>query len=49
MQGRTITGNKTATLSVPVTAARNNYQYRCVITDKYGNVVGSKAATLKVK
>ena len=43
------TGNKTATLKVPVTAARNGYQYRCVITDKYGNVVGSKAATLKVK
>ena len=45
----TNTGNKTATLKVPVTAARNGYQYRCVITDKYGNVVGSKAATLKVK
>ena len=43
------TGNKTATLKVPVTAARNGYQYRCVITDKYGNVVRSAAATLKVK
>ncbi|MBQ6831270.1 MAG: hypothetical protein IJO28_01405 [Oscillospiraceae bacterium] len=42
-------GNKTATLKVPVTAARNGYQYRCVITDKYGNVINSAAATLKVK
>ena len=42
-------GNKTATLKVPVTAARNGYQYRCVITDKYGNVINTKAATLKVK
>jgi len=43
------TGNKTATLKVPVTAARNGYQYRCVITDKYGNVINSNAATLTVK
>ena len=43
------TGNKTATLKVPVTAARNGYQYRCVITDRYGNVINSAAATLKVK
>jgi len=42
-------GNKTATLKVPVTNARNGYQYRCVITDKYGNVINSAAATLKVK
>ena len=41
--------NKTATLKVPVTAARNGYQYRCVITDKYGNVINSNAATLTVK
>ncbi|MBQ6831684.1 MAG: leucine-rich repeat protein [Oscillospiraceae bacterium] len=45
----TNTGNKTATLKVPVTAARNGYQYRCVITDKYGNVIYSNAATLKAK
>ena len=44
----TATGNKTATLKVPVTATRNGYQYRCVITDCFGNVVNSKAATLKV-
>jgi len=43
------TGNKTATFKVPVTAAKNGYQYRCVITDKYGNVINSKVATLKVK
>jgi len=42
-------GNKTATLKVPVTNAKNGYQYRCVITDKYGNVINSKVATLKVK
>ena len=42
------TGNKTATLKVPVTAAKNGYQYRCKITDKYGNVLYSKAATLTV-
>ena len=43
------TGNKTATFKVPVTAAKNGYQYRCVITDKYGNVINSAVATLKVK
>ncbi|MBQ6832217.1 MAG: endonuclease [Oscillospiraceae bacterium] len=43
------TGNKTATLKVPVTATRNGYQYRCVITDQYGNVINSAAATLKLK
>ena len=42
------TGNKTATVSVPATATRNGYQYRCKITDKYGNVIYSKAATLKI-
>ena len=42
------TGNKTATVKVPVTAAKNGYQYRCKITDKYGNVLYSKAATLTV-
>ena len=42
------TGNKTATLSVPVTAARNGYMYRCVVSAK-GDSVISDAATLKVK
>ena len=45
----TLTGCKTATMSVPVTAARNKYQYRCVITDANGAVVNSNAATLTVK
>ena len=45
----TLTGNKTATLSVPVTAARNGYQYRCVVTDASGNTETSAAATLHVK
>ena len=40
------TGNKTATLTVPVTTAKNGYQYRCVITDKYGLTATSDAATL---
>ena len=30
----TLTGNKTATFTVPATAGRNGYQYRCQI--KYG-------------
>ncbi len=42
-------GNKTATLSVPVTTARNGYQYRCRITDANGNVTYSTAAKLTVK
>ena len=41
------TGNKTATLTVAVTAARNGYQYRCVITDGVSTVT-SNAATLNV-
>ena len=44
-----MTGNKTATLSVPVTAARNDYQYRCVITDANGKKTYSNAAKLTVK
>jgi len=44
----TATGSKTATLSVSATANRNKYQYRCKITDKYRNVVYSKAVTLKL-
>ena len=43
------TGNKTATLKIPATASRNGYQYRCVITDQYGNVIRSNTATLTVK
>jgi len=40
-------GNKTATVKVPATASKNGFQYRCKITDKYGNVIYSKIVTLK--
>ncbi len=40
-------GNTTATLSVPVTAAKNGYQYRCAVTNAAGTVYSS-AATLTV-
>ena len=41
-------GNKTATLTVPITEARNGQQYRCVITDADGNTVTSNAASIIV-
>ncbi len=44
-----MTGAKTATLEVPVTAARNGQQYRCVITDANGKQYTSDAARLTVK
>ncbi len=44
-----LTGNKTKTLSVAATAARNGYKFRCVITDSKGNKVTSSAAALTVK
>ena len=44
-----MTGSKTATISVPATAARNGQQYRCIITDANGNKVISNAAKLTVK
>ncbi len=43
------TGNKTASLSVPVTVARNGQKYRCVVTDANGATVTSSTAVLKVK
>ena len=43
-----LTGAKTATLSVPVTVARNGYKFRCVITDSKNNKLASKSATLSV-
>lgn len=43
----TMIGNKTNTITVPATAARNGYQYRCIVTDAAGNQVISKIATLK--
>ena len=42
-----MTGAKTATLSVPATAARNGQQYRCVVTNGGGSVI-SDAAALRV-
>ena len=44
-----LTGNKTTNFQVGATTGRNNFQYRCKITDAYGNVVYSNAATLTVK
>ena len=41
-------GNKTNTLSVPITAARNGQKYRCVVTDGNGNSMTSDAAVLYV-
>ncbi len=45
----TITGYKTKTITVGATSARNGYQYRCVVTDEYGNKAYSNAAKLTVK
>ncbi len=42
-------GCKTATVSVPITEARNGQQYRCVVTDGSGNRVTSEAGTLIVQ
>jgi len=42
-------GAKTNTVSVPAIAARNGFQYRCMVKDKYGNTVYSNAATLYVR
>ena len=42
-------GNKTATLTVPATASRNQYQYRCVIKNASGLSLISSAAKLTVK
>ena len=42
-------GYKTNSLRVPVKGTRNGYKLRCVITDKYGQIVTSNAATLIVK
>jgi len=42
-------GKDTATLTVPATAARDGFLYRCVITDVNGNEVISEAGKLTVK
>ena len=41
------TGHATATLTIEATAARNGYQYRCVVENAGGKAI-SKAATLTV-
>lgn len=43
-----LSGNKTTTLKVDATAARNNYQFRCVVTDAKGNKITSDASKLTV-
>lgn len=43
------TGYNTATLKPVGTSGRNGYQYRCTVTDKYGNKVSSNFATLTVR
>ena len=41
-------GCKTDTLTVAASAHRNGFQYRCVVTDQYGNKVTSDAAALTI-
>ncbi len=43
-----LSGNKTAKLSVPVTAARNTYLFRCIVKDGRGNTATTDAAELTV-
>ena len=43
-----MTGNKTATLSVVATEGRSGYQFRCVVTDKTAYSVTTNAASLTV-
>ena len=45
----TASGCKTKTLSVKAETSRNGYQYRCIITNSYGNKTTSKAAKLTVR
>ena len=48
-QNSSQSGNKTATLSVPITEKRNGQKYRCVVTDVSGNSVTSDTAAIVVK
>ncbi len=41
-------GSRTDTLEVSAVAVRNGYQYRCVVTDRYGGQAASRAAKLTV-
>ena len=45
----TWTGNQTATLSVPVTAARNGYKFRCIVKTANKAKAITDTATLTVK
>ena len=47
-QNSGMTGNKTNTVSIPITTARDGQKYRCVVTDISGNTATSNAATLHV-
>ena len=42
-----MTGNKTATLSVPITEARNGQKYRCIVKGADGKSVTSGEAAIK--
>ena len=43
-------GSRTATLSVPATASRNGYSYRCIVKNDAGSVTSSAAAlTVKLR
>ena len=44
-----LTGNKTKTLTVGATAARNGYQFRCVVKDAKENKIISDAVKLTLK
>ena len=44
-----LSGNKTSTLTIEATTARNGYQFRCIVSDAAGNSVTSDAATLTVE
>lgn len=43
-----LTGNKTSKLKVKATKGRNGYQFRCIVKDKNGNTITSKAVKLTV-
>ena len=43
-----MTGYNTDTLTVSAAISRNGYQFRCVVTDKYGETAISDAATLTI-
>lgn len=45
----TVSGNTTDTITMEATSGRNNCQYRCVITDRYGSTAASEPATLTVE